>query len=407
MSEMINNREHLQKVLKELIMELHEGKTVDEVKDRFDKLIEGVSASEISQMEQNLIMEGLPIEEVQRLCDVHAAVFKGSIEEIHKPHEAHEMPGHPVHTFRLENRALERLMDNQIQPALDEFVKDDGSDNRAALLKHLKKLQEIEQHYSRKENILFPFLEKYEITGPPKVMWGVDDEIRAEIKEGIQKIQHYDGNREDAAKSIRQVMHRVKEMIFKEENILFPMALETLTEDEWLKMEEDSEEIGYTLVQPAGVWTPERKEIEPTKPEPPVMDQGTIRLETGVFTVAELEGMLNTLPVDITFVDKNNTVKYFSQGTERIFPRTKAIIGRDVGNCHPPASVHIVEDIVEDLRSGKKDHEDFWIQKGEVFIHIRYFAVRNAAGEYLGTVEFTQNIKPLRELTGEKRLVEE
>jgi len=408
MSEEINNREYRQKVLKEIIMELHEGKTVDQVKERFDRLIQGVSASEISQMEQNLIMEGLPVEEVQRLCDVHAAVFKGSIEDIHKPQEAYEMPGHPIHTFKLENRALERLMDNNILPALKQFEADDGSKAGEALLQHLKKLKEIEQHYSRKENILFPFLEKYGITGPPQVMWGVDDEIRAEIRESINKIQRYDGNRKEAAESVRRTVHRVKEMIFKEENILFPMALETLTEDEWLKIAEDSNEIGYTLVQPAGKWQPKRQEAGASQSEQPVIkDRGTIRLETGVFTVEELEAMLNTLPVDITFVDRNNTVKYFSQGKERIFPRTKAVIGRSVQNCHPPASVHIVDKIVEDLRSGKKDHEDFWIQKGETFVHIRYFAVRNAAGEYLGTMEFTQNIKPLRELTGEKRLLEE
>jgi len=407
MSEVINNREHRQKVLKEIIQDLHDGKTVEEVKERFDRLIQGVSVSEISQMEQNLIMEGLPVEEVQRLCDVHAAVFKGSIEDIHKPQEAYEMPGHPVHTFRLENRALERLMDNSILPALDQFEKDDGDKNREALLKHLEKLEEIKLHFKRKENILFPFLEKYDITGPPQVMWGVDDEIRAEIKESIDYIKDYDGDREKAAELVRYAVHRVKEMIFKEENILFPMALETLTEDEWLKMADDSDEIGYTLVQPAGKWKPERKEDVKPSPEPVVDNKGTIRLETGVFTVEELEAMLNTLPVDITFVDKDNIVKYFSHGTERIFPRTKSVIGRSVENCHPPASVHIVEKIVEDLRSGKKDHEDFWIKMGERFVHIRYFAVRSADGEYLGTVEFTQNIKPLQELTGEKRLLDE
>ena len=407
MSEIINNREHRQKVLKEIIRELHEGKTVDEVKEKFDQLIQGVSASEISQMEQNLIMEGLPVEEVQRLCDVHAAVFKGSIEDIHKP-EAYEMPGHPVHTFKLENRALERLIDNSILPALDKFEKDDSSQNRQALLEHLIKLQEIDHHYKRKENNLFPFLENYGITGPPQVMWGVDDEIRAEIKESISRIENYDGNAAEASDFIRKTVDRVNEMIFKEENILFPMALETLTEDEWLKIAEDSEEIGYTLVRPAGRWQPERQDPEEAMPEQPVVDnKGTIRLETGVFTVEELEAMLNSLPVDITFVDKNNIVKYFSQGKERIFARTKSVIGRSVQNCHPPASVHVVNKIVEDLRSGKKDHEDFWIQKGEDFIHIRYFAVRNADGEYLGTVEFTQNIKPLRELTGEKRLLDE
>ncbi len=406
MSEIINNREHRQKVLKDIIMELHEGKTVDEVKGRFDKLIDGVSASEISQMEQSLIMEGLPIEEVQRLCDVHAAVFKGSIEDIHKPEGPHEIPGHPVHTFILENRALERLMNNNILPATEKYEKEDTNENSEELLRHLNKLLEIDKHYSRKENILFPFLEKYDITGPPQVMWGVDDEIRAEIKDCIQSIQNKKGSRQENAEAVRQSVHRVKEMIYKEENILIPMALETLTEDEWMVMVNDSEEIGYTLLRPAGVWKPDREDVKETT-EKPVMDKCTVRLETGVLTTAELEAMLNSLPCDITFVDNNDIVKYFSQGKERIFARTKSVIGRSVENCHPPASVHIVAKIVEDFRSGKKDHEDFWIQMGDTFVYIRYFAVRDEAGEYLGTLEFTQNIKPIQAITGEKRLADE
>ena len=268
MSEEINNREYRQKVLKEIIMELHEGKTVDQVKERFDRLIQGVSASEISQMEQNLIMEGLPVEEVQRLCDVHAAVFKGSIEDIHKPQEAYEMPGHPIHTFKLENRALERLMDNNILPALKQFEADDGSKAGEALLQHLKKLMEIEQHYSRKENILFPFLEKYGITGPPQVMWGVDDEIRAEIRESINKIQRYDGNRKEAAESVRRTVHRVKMILRRKTSCSHGTG--DLTEDEWLKIAEDSNEIGYTLVQPAGKWQP-RQEAGASQSEQPVI----------------------------------------------------------------------------------------------------------------------------------------
>lgn len=160
------------------------------------------------------------------------------------------------------------------------------------------------------------------------------------------------------------------------------------------------------MVRPAGVWKPAREDVK-AETEKPVIDKGTVRLETGVLTTEELEAMLNSLPVDITFVDKNNTVKYFSQGKERIFARTKSVIGRSVENCHPPASVHIVNKIVEDLRSGKKDHEDFWIRMGDVYAYIRYFAVRNEAGEYLGTLEFTQNIGPIQALTGEKRLADD
>lgn len=428
MSEYINNREYRQKVLKELIMELHNGKTVDEVKERFEKLIEGVSAAEISMMENQLIREGLPVSEVQRLCDVHAAVFKGSIEEIHMPDNPAEIPGHPVHTFKMENRALERHMEKSIKPVLNELKQTDSPGLRKKLLEEYTKLYEVDKHYLRKENLLFPFLEKYGITAPPKVMWGVDNEIREDIKNVLAMLRDDESKAEVLVEKAEAAMGRVSEMIFKEENILFPMAMDTLNEDEWMKIARESSELGYCLYEPKKEWKParvnveEKTKMESTKDseteakEPDGDDRawgtqenggGYIAFETGVLSQRELEAMLNTLPVDITFVDKDGIVKYFSQGTERIFPRTKAVIGRTVTNCHPPASVHIVEKIVEDLKSGKKDHEDFWIKMKGMYVLIRYFAVRDRNGEFVGVLEFTQNIAPLKEIEGEKRLLSE
>ncbi len=408
MSEIINNREYRQKVLKELIMELHAGKTVEDVKSRFEDLIKGVSASEISEMEQALIMDGMPVEEIQNLCDVHAAVFKGSIEDIHKVQGPDETPGHPVHTFKLENRELEKLINERLKPALGEFTAEDSKENVYKLLEITNLLLDIYKHYSRKENLLFPYMEKYGITAPPKVMWGVDDEIRAAIKQVKAMLQSYKDEKEQLVKKAEEAANRVIEMIFKEENILFPMVMETLSEDEWLAIEHESDEIGYCLVGPQGKWKPVRMNLDNKQDE--VMQKaiyGNLKFETGLLTAKEIELMFNNLPLDITFVDKDGAVKYFSQGKERIFPRTKAIIGRQVHNCHPPASVHIVEKLVEDFKTGRKDSEDFWIKMGGLFVYIRYFAIRDENGEYMGTMEVTQNIKPIQELTGEKRLVSE
>lgn len=410
MSEYINNREFRQKVLKELITELHNGKSVEEVKPRFEKLIEGISPAEISEMEQALIMEGMPVEEIQRLCDVHAAVFKGSIAEIHAPQQDEDVPGHPIHTFRLENKALEDLNNTTIKPHLDDFARNDNKDNIVLLVTDFEKLlKEIDKHYAKKENLLFPYLEKYNITAPPKVMWGVDDEIRAELKEVLQLLSNYKDNKDEVVEKANNALNRISEMVYKEENILFPMALENLTEDEWGNIEEASEEFGYCLVKPEKKWKPKRVNVEAkiqAEGEKEVTD-GYIKFDTGVLLPQEIEAILNTLPIDLTFVDKDGIVKYFSQAKERIFPRPKTVIGRTVENCHPPASVHIVEQIVEDLKSGKKDHEDFWIKMKDMYAYIRYFAVRNSAGEFLGVVEVTQNIKPIQEITGEKRLVSE
>ena len=408
-SEIINNREYRQKVLKELIMELHNGKTVEEIKPRFQELIKDISTHEITQMEQALIMEGMPVEEIQRLCDVHAAVFKGSISDIHKPQKQEEIPGHPVHTFKLENRAVEKLIRERIRPDAERFEADDSEENQKALQKDIKELREVEKHYLRKENLLFPYLEKYGITAPPKVMWGVDDEIRAAMKEAEKLLESYSGDKKAALDKLNAAVNGVSEMIYKEENILFPMSVETLSEDEWLKIEEGSDEFGYCLVRPAEKWKPARRDMEEKakdEGEKPAGEDQYIRFETGLLTPEEISAMFNALPLDITFVDKTGAVKYFSQGKDRIFARPKTIIGRMVENCHPPASVHVVEKVVEDLRSGRKDHEDFWIRMGDKYVLIRYYAVRNANGEYLGTMEVTQDIRPIQEITGEKRLAD-
>ena len=408
-SEIINNRDHRQKVLKELIMELHNGKTVEEIKPRFQELIKDISTHEITQMEQALIMEGMPVEEIQRLCDVHAAVFKGSISDIHKPRKQEEIPGHPIHTFRLENEAIGKLIQERIKPNAERFEADDSAENVKALQENLKELSEVDKHYLRKENLLFPFLEKYGITAPPQVMWGVDDEIRMSLREAEKLLANYNGDKKAVLDKLNEAVNGVSEMIYKEENILFPMSIDTLSEDEWLRIVEGSDEIGYCLVNPAGEWKPERVDIESKamdEGEKPAGDDRYVKFDAGLMTPEEINALLNTLPLDITFVDKSGAVKYFSQGKERIFARSKTIIGRMVENCHPPSSVNVVEKVVEDLRSGRKDHEDFWIRMGDKYVLIRYFAVRNADGEYLGTMEVTQDIRPIQEITGEKRLAD-
>lgn len=393
MSELINNREKRQTILKKLILELHEGANFEDIKQQFESQFSDVSAKEISDMEQSLIREGMPVENIQKLCDVHAAVFEGSIEEIHKENSEEDTPGHPVHSFMAENREIEKKID---------LVKASMLNNDSeGLLKNLISLTEIDKHYARKENLIFALLEKHDITGPPKVMWAIDDEVRNELKEHIKNIAS--GKNSEESESISATMKKITEMIFKEDNILVPMTLETFDTDEWLDIKDSSDEIGFSYIVVADEWYPiiSSSKSESKKP----VTSGTINLGAGALTEVELRKMLNTLPLDITFVDNNDKVKYFSEGTERIFPRPRTIIGREVSNCHPPASVHIVENLVADLKSGKKDSEDFWIKMGPKFVYIRYFAVRDDEGKYLGTLEVTQNIKGITELEGEKRLV--
>ncbi|MGG1940141.1 DUF438 domain-containing protein [Paenibacillus polymyxa] len=421
MSELINNREHTaqelterQRTLKEIIKELHAGKSVEEVKARFAEAVGGVSVAEISAMEHALMTEeGIPVSEVQRLCSVHTSIFKGSIEDIHRPSGPEEQPGHPVHTFKLENREIERLVNFKLALHAEQFQKDDSPKVIYKLLEDLSLLMDVDKHYSRKENLVFPYLERYGIFGPTKVMWGVDDGIRAAIKDAKKLLTEYNGDRDQIGKALAHIMSEVNEMIFKEENILLPMALSKLTEDEWLKIARESEEIGFCLTAPEREWIPERAE-EPVEALEQTEDtstsgtpQGFIRFETGIVSVQQLELLLNHLPVDLTFIDENDVVRYFSHGKERIFARTKAVIGRTVQNCHPPQSVHVVEKLLEDFKAGRKDVEDFWIPIKDKFVYIRYFAVRDSEGHYLGTLEFTQNIAPIRALEGQKRILSE
>ena len=400
MSDIINNREYRRDVLKQLISELHGGTSVDEVKQKFEETFSGVSATEISEVEQALIADGMPVAEVQRLCDVHAAVFKGSIED-HAPESGFDDPAHPAQVFKAENRAIGELIAQCIRPRLAALPNNANAQNE--LLIELSRLVQIEKHYQKKENLFFPYLEQYGITAPPKVMWGIDDEIRKLLKDAKEAVTMGSATEDIQAKA-ELLLTRVEEMIYKEENILLPMMMDALSPDEWKVISDGSGDFGYCLIDPPAKWDPSatRKEKIPSS-----VKSGIITLPTGSLQLEELIQTLNTLPFDITFVDRDDTVRYFSQGTDRIFARTNAVIGRKVTNCHPPASVHIVEKIVADFKSGAKDHEDFWIHMGSRFVLIRYFAVRSQAGEYMGTLEVTQDIAPIQAIEGEKRLLSE
>ncbi|MFA5448972.1 MAG: DUF438 domain-containing protein [Clostridia bacterium] len=404
MSKEINNSEYRKQGIKDILKMLHEGKSLEEAKAHFSKVFDQVSAKEISEAEQALISEGLPVEEVQKLCDVHSAVFKGSIAEIHAMPES-EKPGHPVWVMKRENTAIEKVVNEQMLPAL-QLAEKDFKAGSVQLKAALTLLATVKVHYQRKENILFPYLERYGISGPPKVMWSVDDDIRRDISAASGALDKGVFS-EELGTLVKKAADGVTEMVFKENNILLPMLLETLTAEEWVKINEEFPSLGYTLIDEPPLWTPKTK-VEATQVginKTSDTAEGLVSLPTGTLSIKELESILNTLPIDISFVNKDGDLKYFSENAERIFPRTKAVLGRKVVNCHPPASMHVVEQIISDFETGKKDEESFWIKMGESYVYIRYFAARSPEGEYLGTVEVTQNITPIQAINGEKRLL--
>ncbi len=311
-----------------------------------------------------------------------------------------EQPGHPIHTFIRENKAIDKHLREKVKVHLEAFIQEDNGENAYKLLEDCILLLDLDKHYSRKENLLFPYLEKYGIYGPTNNMWSIDDYIRDGIKDAKNLLEDYDGDKQKVTNAVRFIFNEISAMIYREENILFPMALKNLTEDEWVKIAHESDEIGFCLTGPQGEWKPERKGIDGN-----AISEGYIKMETGILSLKQLELLFNHLPVDITFIDHEDVVRYFSHGKERIFARTKAVIGRTVQNCHPPRSVHAVEELLKDFKAGRKDSEDFWIKFKDKYVYIRYFAVRDENGSYAGTLEFTQNINPIQEIEGEKRIL--
>lgn len=419
MSELINNHKERREILKEIIRDIHRQQDPVELKLRFKELLSDVGATEIAHLEQELISEGLPEAEVKSLCDVHVAVFKESLEKQEKPEE---QGGHPIHTFRKENAAISKVT-QELAPLLTRILSvqkvEEASSDLVKWRQLHSKLCEIEKHYSRKENILFAYLEKHGVSGPPKVMWAIHDDIRGLLKEVTRTLEQNEDWKtlQEAVKEWEQpALQAIDDMIYKEENILFPMSMETLTEGEWAAVAEQSKEIGYALVEPDQGWaskvppepvTPGSYPYEVSPTEVGRGAQALLPFETGVLTLDQVSMIFNHLPVDITFVDQEDTVRYFSLGKDRIFQRSKAIIGRKVQNCHPPDSVHVVQKIVADFKSGKRDVAEFWIEMQGKFVYIQYFPLRNAQGEYLGTIEVTQDVQRIRALEGEKRIYSE
>lgn len=402
MSELINNTEKRKQLLKHMILKLHDGESADMVRTQLIDMLGQVPYGEVVEVEQELISEGLPVEEVLKLCDAHSQALKGVVAET----KTSQVPaGHPVHTFIQENRAL------QLEIAqLEELFRKVKEQNPAELLNsfkvHFNRLSDVDKHYRRKENLVFPYLEKLGITGPPVVMWGKHDEVRELLKAAHEALNAPGEMSVSDIESMIEFILKpataaIEEMIYKEEQILFPMCLDRFTDADWLQIDRDSIEVGFCLYDPQVKWQPEGI-IEQIEEKP--LD-GRIQLPSGSLTVNELTAMLNTLPVDITFVDKDDKVKYFSQGKHRIFDRNRSILNRDVRMCHPPSSVHIVEQILNDFKSGKESRARFWIQMGGRFIHIEYFALRNEQGKYLGTLEVSQDLTALRALQGEQRLL--
>ncbi|MEJ2648699.1 MAG: DUF438 domain-containing protein [Sedimentisphaerales bacterium] len=344
-----DNTEYRQKILKKIIKELHKGVPMEELQETFAELIRSTSPDEIAAMENALIQEGFPAEDIQRLCDVHAKVFEASLEKVGKPSK---IPGHPVYDFIEENKEADKILD-EMKKLAKKFKKGKNAEEDILQFRELfSRLKEIEKHYARKENQLFPALEAKDFTGPTKVMWGKHDEIRDSLKNLQATLDNEKW--EELYKAFKEAASRIDKMIFLEEKILYPTSLKKLNDSEWAQIKRGSTEIGYAWIKPSDLWDANLAEAQ----------------------------------------------------KERIFPRSPGIIGRTVQNCHPPKSVHIVNEIIKAFREKKKDYAEFWIEMDEKFIDIRYFPLYDDKGQYKGVIEVTQDITEIKKLEGQRRLLD-
>jgi DUF438 domain-containing protein len=350
--------------------------------------------------------EGISPDEIKKFCNVHALLFESALE---KSVAKEESPAHPLYLSRLENREIEK-----ITGAIRELIKNKGSISlgpfKQKMNEILLKLRNVDTHYTWKEQVLFPYLEKYGFFGPSKVMWGKDDEIRELLNRcvsGIEKVKEKKEMDEYIERNLNLLVEEVDGMIFKEEKILFPASLEKLKAQDWVEVLKETENVGYGFIAKPKETSLLIEELKSAVLEETRVQEETITFPTGEVKLGELMGIFNMLPVDITFIDQDDAVKFFSEGPSRIFLRTKSIIGRKVQNCHPPKSVHVVERILESFKAGKKDSVDFWINYKGKFVYIRYFAIRDRNRKYLGTLEISQDITSIKKLEGEKRLLDE
>ncbi len=397
MSEVFGKNHTKKESLKKLIKELHQGKSAEQAKAEFKELIADATSTDIARIEEELIKEGMPQEEIHKLCDVHIALFRESLdkEKVIAP------AGHPIHILMEEHKILLKL--TQDLTCLAEAYSEEGFAKIKAIEESIKT---SESHYVREENVLFPYLEKHGITQPPAMMWTEHDKIR-EIEKLIYDLVDHNQKSKDFTEKLKKASVTLAEMLanhfYKENNILFPTALQVISEIEWKDIRKEFDDLGYCPFTPESATAIQTEGLSSVVTE--VKPLGMIDFETGSFIKEELEMLLNSLPVDITFVDKEDKVRYFSMTKERIFPRTKAVIGRKVQQCHPQKSVHVVNQILEDFKKGKRDVAEFWINMDKKLIYIRYFPVRSRRGEYLGCVEVTQDIAEIQKIKGEKRLL--
>ena len=404
--------------LKSYLRRLSEGEILDSVRADFMREFKDVDAIEIMEAEQQMIKEGMPITEVQKLCDIHSALFHGATleekianvrqpvdvaslreERAEKTRKLVETTGHPLFTLTQENEALEKViakireqLDRKVTEAAGTGTAVNSSSNtgeNAVSRELLSEIRELGIHYAKKGDLLYPLLKvKYGISGPSDVMWTTDDEIRDELS-GLAKAK---GQDEAWKQRMERAMTRAEEMIYKEANILFPNCAVHFTEEEWIGIYQDAKDYDVCLSVEPKRWERAEKTLQERTAYQRESDGGEIVMAGGYLSVEELEAMLNTIPMEITFVDVENKNRFFNEG-HKVFKRPAMALGREVFSCHPPKVEQQVRRIIEEFRAGTLDEVPVWMNKNGRIMLVKYMAVRNRNGQYIGTLELVQDME--------------
>ncbi len=399
-------------------MGMMEGKDGSKLIERYQEAIDNITPFDMVALEEKQIERGVNVKAIKKDIEKIINVLKPALDsyEWEKPEE-----NHPIYFYMKENRKLEELLGKTKKTIkalkFGELKPKQFSKKITEFEQQIEELSQFNCHYIRKENILFPYLEaSWDYTRPLQVMWSIHDDIRAGWKEILAGVKKVKDLTPEIDKKIGRLFLMSYRMAHKEEQIIFPLAMEALTEADWAEMLLQEPEIGYFKIdgpdeeqlnesQQLLARTGSTRDIGRPGDGDNIKD-AILEFATGRLSKEQLELIFNYLPIDITYVDENDEVRFFSDPPERIFPRSPAIIGRKVHNCHPPESLHIVEQIVEDFKAGSRDKARFWLTINDRFILIDYFSLRDNDNKYRGVIEVTQDITEIRKLEGEKRLLD-